>query len=602
MVWLRAWQKTREFGDAIVLSNLTRHSTLDLMTSRIQPLPTEVVHLIGAGEVIDSLAAAVRELVENALDAAATRITLSLWPEQWRLRLVDNGRGMSLADLQQAATPHSTSKIRHSHDLWHITSLGFRGEALHSLAQLADLQICSRSQQGDEGWQVCYGHDGEPLQLETVAIAPGTVVTVDRLFAPWPARRLGIPSFAQQLRQVQTTIQQMALCHPHVTWLVEQNDREWFAIWPGETARSIVPQLLRDVQPGDLQDLRLTLPHPRADAQVGPAVANLAGPSGAASLYLLVGLPDRCHRHRPDWVRVAINGRVVQVPPLEQVLIGAFRRMLPRDRHPVCFLHLQVAADQIDWNRAPAKTQLYLHHLTAWQAQVKQALQQVLQTGMGPLPEAESAHRAVQVVKTAEAAGAYGYGRTIQPAATEAAPLVSLRAIAQVHQTYILAEHSGGIWLIEQHIAHERVLYEQLGDRWQMVPLNPPIILSQLTASQVEQLLRLGLELDAFGDDLWAIRTAPEPLAARSDCPEALQELSLGGSLDAALVATACRTAIRNGTPLSLSEMQMLLDQWQQTRHPHTCPHGRPICLTLEESSLARFFRRHWVIGKSHGI
>ncbi len=158
------------------------------------------------------------------------------------------------------------------------------------------------------------------------------------------------------------------------------------------------------------------------------------------------------------------------------------------------------------------------------------------------------------------------------------------------------------MWLIEQHIAHERVLYEQLCDRWQMVSLADPIVLNQLAVVQVEQLQRLGLEIDPFGEQTWMVRTAPELLAQREDCADALLELSLGGDLQTAQVATACRSAIRNGTPLTLKDMQTLLNQWQQTRNPRTCPHGRPICLTLEESALARFFRRHWVIGKSHGI
>ncbi|MEM9487347.1 MAG: DNA mismatch repair protein MutL, partial [Cyanobacteria bacterium P01_F01_bin.116] len=113
---------------------------------------------------------------------------------------------------------------------------------------------------------------------------------------------------------------------------------------------------------------------------------------------------------------------------------------------------------------------------------------------------------------------------------------------------------------------------------------------------------RLSLEIDLFGENLWAVRTVPAPLAERDDCAEALLELSLGGDIDAAMVATACRTAIRNGTPLTLETMQTLLEDWQRTKHPRTCPHGRPICLTLEESSLSRYFRRHWVIGKSHGL
>jgi DNA mismatch repair protein MutL len=156
--------------------------------------------------------------------------------------------------------------------------------------------------------------------------------------------------------------------------------------------------------------------------------------------------------------------------------------------------------------------------------------------------------------------------------------------------------------LVEQHIAHERVLYEQLLYNWQLVPKEPPAILKDLSLAQQLQLQRLGLEVEPFGDQLWAVRTVPASLLNRDDCAPALLELSWGGDLQAAQVATACRTAIRNGTPLSLPEMQTLLDQWRSTCNPRTCPHGRPIYLSLEESALSRFFRRHWVIGKSHGI
>ncbi len=606
------------------------------MTSRIQALPTEVVHLIAAGEVIDSLAAVVRELVENALDAGATRLTITVWPQQWRVQIADNGSGMNWDELQQAATPHSTSKIQGSQDLWRIRSLGFRGEALHSLAQLANLEISSREAGAPEGWRIGYSNQGDPVQVEPIAIAPGTIVTASNLFAILPARRQGLPSLSQQLRLIQTVIQQMALCHPTVTWQVKQGDRPWFAIWPGDSAKSILPQLVRDLQVSDLHELTVA----GAEAQESSALTDSSTPSQPSpSLYLLIGLPDRCHRHRPDWIRVAINGRVVKVPELEQSIFGAFRRTMPRDRYPVCFLHLQVEPNQVDWNRHPAKAEIYLHRMSLWQEQVTAAIAQALRLSPAQLPDSAYSAQVGQLLKAAEAEGVYANSRTIQSldfklldikeadsknlqdledleaeldgakaaAETHLKPqnseaLQPLRAIAQLHNMYILVEQAEGLWLIEQHIAHERVLYEQLCDRWQLIPLEPPMILRQLTPAQVEQLGRIGLEVDLFGDQLWAVRTAPAALAHREDCAEALLELSLGGDLESALVATACRTAIRNGMPLTLPELQTLLDQWQQTRNPHTCPHGRPICLALKESSLSRFFRRHWVIGKSHGI
>jgi len=609
------------------------------MRPGIQPLPSEVVHLIAAGEVIDSLAAVVRELVENSLDAGATRIVVNLWPQQWRVRVADNGCGMEFVDLQQAATAHSTSKIRSCEDLWRITSLGFRGEALHSLAQLAELEILSRSAGSTEGWRVVYCSQGKAAQVETVAIAPGTVVSVSNLLANWSERRQGLPSAAQQMKAVQTTIQQIALCHPYVTWQIWQNDREWFTLCPGATTQQLLPQILRQVRLSDLQQLKVEVATPKGEGsgdrreqgkqgeqgEQGENKTSLHSPltphpsplTPRSSLQLVLGLPDRCHRHRPDWVRVAVNGRMVKSPELEQTILAAMARTLPRDRYPVCFLHLRIPPNQINWNRHPAKAEIYLHHLGYWQEQVTQAIEQALRLSTANLPEAFHMARVGKLIKAAEEKGVYGTSRSIQPTPAEIetnkseektnprlSPLAPhpLKAIAQVHNTYILAEHPAGLWLVEQHIAHERVLYEQLCDRWQLVPVEPSVILNQLTPAQRSQLERIGLEVEPFGEQLWAVRTAPAMLQQRDDCAEALLELSWGGDLQTAQVATACRSAIRNGTPLSLEEMQTLLDQWQSTRNPRTCPHGRPIYLSLEESALARFFRRHWVIGKSHGI
>lgn len=568
------------------------------MGSSIQPLSTEVVHLIAAGEVIDSLAAVVRELIENALDAGATRITVSLWAEQWRIQVSDNGSGMNLAELQQAALPHTTSKIHDRQDLWKIRSLGFRGEALHSLAQLAELEILSRPASSVQGWRATYNAQGDAVRVESAAIAPGTIVTVNHLFGDWSARREGLPTTAQQLRAVQEIIQQIALSHPYVTWQVQQNDREWFNLWSGKTARQVLPQILRRVHSEDLREIYVENLAPGFEA------ASSSDVSSPSSLYLLMGLPDHGHRHRPDWVRVAINGRFVQMPDLEQTILGAFRRTLPRDRYPICLVHLQVPSEQIDWNRHPAKAEVYLHHLDYWQTKVAAAIDQALRFNPESVSENFYSERVGKLLKTAESEGGYAVNRAVQSDenASQSAIAMPLKAIAQVHNRYILAEHASGMWLVEQHIAHERVLYEQICDRWLLVELEPAIILNQLSTHQLEQLQRLGLEVEPFGEQLWAVRSAPALLAERDDCTEALLELSLGGDLQTAQVATACRSAIRNGVPLTLSEMQTLLDQWQQTRSPRTCPHGRPIYLSLEETALARFFRRHWVIGKSHGI
>lgn len=564
----------------------------------IKILSEEVVDLIAAGEVIDSVAAVVRELVENAIDAKATRISVSLWPQQWRIEVADNGEGMNLANLKLAAMAHSTSKIATARDLLKISSLGFRGEALHSIAQLSDLEILSRpgfSSSPSSGWRVVYNHQGETEMVEAVAIAPGTVVRVSNLFANWSSRRTAGPTATQQLRGAQLLLQQIALCHPQVTWQIHQNDRPWLRFGPAMTTQQMLPEFIRGIRAGDLQYLKMDVDPPES---VEECHENLS----KSWLEVVIGLPDRASRGRKDWVKIGVNGRMVRSPELEPTILSAFARTCGRDRYPICFVHLHIDPALIDWNRHPSKAEIYLHYLKHWQDQIHLAIAQTLKLN----PESLSAgvNPIEKLLRVSEDTASY---RT-RPTPLESAEnpqridVPKLKAIGQIHNTYIVAEHPEGLWLVEQHIAHERVIYEQLCRRWQVIPLSTPIILANLSEAQLEQLTRLNLEVDPFGEGLWAVRSAPEILCDRPDCQEALIELSHGGDLQAAQVATACRSAIRNGTPLSLTEMQTLLDQWVTTRSPRTCPHGRPIFLSLEESSLARFFRRSWVIGKSHGL
>ena len=587
------------------------------MRPKIQTLPKEVVNLIAAGEVIDSLAAVVRELVENSLDAGATRIIISIISEQWRVQISDNGMGMNLANLKQAAHPHSTSKITNLQDLTKISSLGFRGEALHSLANLSNLEILSRPNSplfGDEseGWRVVYNEQGKAIEVERVAIAPGTVIKVSNLFGKWPVRRQGMPSPPQQMRGIQLIIQQIALCYPDVTWQVWQGRKLWMHISPGPTGKQILPQILSTVRLSDLQYIQQEVDEQEAE-ELNIKILNFSQYQDSQvldrqSLELVLGLPDRCHRRRPDWVKVGINGRVVKVPELEQAIINSLARTCPGDRYPVCFIHLQIFPYQINWNRHPAKTEIYLDNLKFWQQQINLAIGKALQFSSEMMPEFPLSERVEKILKVSENRGNYQTRRGIEVSPdnreekNQELGLIELKAIAQLHNTYIVGEHPSGMWLIEQHIAHERILYEELCDAWQVIFLETPIILHHLSSAQIEQFQRLNIEVEIFGDLVWAARSAPKMLAKRNDCADALIELSKGGDLESAKVATACRSAIRNGTPLSLPEMQSLLNKWQLTRNPRTCPHGRPIYLPLEESALARFFRRHWVIGKSHGI
>ncbi len=577
------------------------------MSLTIKTLPPEVINLIAAGELIDSFAAVIRELVENSLDAGATRITISVWLNAWRVQVIDNGKGMGLSDLRICAKSHTTSKIHNIEDIHKISTLGFRGEALHSLAQLADLEIVSRSRSEDDiGWHVVY-HQENIISETPKSVAFGTIITVNNLFGSIPVRRQGLPEAKQQLKKIQDTITKIAICYPQITWCARQNDRNWFSISPGNNSQEILPQIIKKVKIHDLQFLKLIVEKEREIlSENQPENNNLE--TTEQQIELVLGLPDRCHRNKADWVKIAVNGRIIKSPQLEEAITTATARILPKDRHPICFIHLHISPNQIDWNRHPAKREIYLHSLEFWQAQIIKIIEQALKINSDTLPQKWGDGRIGEIIKVAEKRGKYtvksqdktkvNSGKANQ----DEIGLIQLKAVAQLHKTYIVAEHQTGVWLIEQHIAHERILYEKLQDNWQLVPLKKPIILKKLKEKQIKQIERLGLEIEEFGKEIWAIRNVPEMLKTREDIEDALIELSWGGDLQTAQVATACRSAIRNGTPLNLEEMQNILDQWKNTRNPRTCPHGRPIFLSLEESTLARFFRRHWVIGKSHGI
>ncbi|WP_267382786.1 DNA mismatch repair endonuclease MutL [Cyanobacterium sp. uoEpiScrs1] len=575
------------------------------MSPPIQPLPSDVISLIAAGEVIDSLAAVVRELAENALDAQATRLVISLLPEAWCVKVADNGKGMSLNNLRNCARPHSTSKITHFNDLAKITSLGFRGEALHSLAQVCELEIASRYATDSQGigWHLRYDKPGTPLIEQPTAIAPGTIVTGSNLFGNMPVRRRGLPSFSQQLKAIQTIVENLALCHPQVNWQVWHNERLYLNIGPGKTAQDILPQLLKRIHYHDLQfisqQVKITgncVPQSLEKAQLLDIPSSLLEKNGLVEVTL--GLPDRCHRRRPDWVKVGINGRVVRLPQLERTILKAFSRALPKERFPICFLHLTISPNHIDWNRHPAKAEIYLDSIDFWQKTIPNIIEQGLQLFPQSLSISSQNKRVQKLIKAVETKA----NNHILSKTSNEIKLMPLKAIAQVRNTYIVAEHSNGLWLIEQHIAQERIIYEKLQKNWEFISLDTPIILEKLSDCQVEQLQNIGLKVEGFGNKMWAIRTIPKILGKRDDCKDALIELSLGEDLETAQVATACRSAIRNGTPMNLPQMQDLLDNWIITRNPRTCPHGRPIYLSLEDSSLSKFFRRHWVIGKSHGV
>jgi len=532
--------------------------------SKIQPLNPERIAQMAAGEVIDSLGAALRELLENALDAQATRIQVEIWPSRWQVRVADNGQGIPASELEQVARRHTTSKLDGC-------SLGFRGEALHSLARLGSLTIQTRHAEDAHGWLAAYNRQGELAHQQPAATALGTVVTVADLFADWPLRRRGLPPIPPLL----TLVQNAALAHPWVSWQVHQEGQLLLSLWPGKSLQDLLLQVLPRLDLSDLRYRRIQ--------------------EGDSDWEVVLGLPDRLHRPRPDWIRVAVNGRFVQMPDWQRLIQSVFHHTLPRHRHPLVVVHLRLPPEQVDWNRHPAKSELYLQDPEIRQEQLRQHLRALLQSG-----SEQASRRSVHLIRASEAKSIYRVSLSPQSPALPAAgcSLPPLKALAQLHRVYILAEHPQGLWLVEQHLAHERVRYEYIQRHWQPVELETPVMLEGLSSQAVEQLEQLGLEPEPFGPNTYLVRRVP--LALWSEDPKEIQgslgELSRCADLESAQVAVACRGALRNGIPLTLEQMQQLLEAWQRTANPHTCPHGRPVYLALAEKDLARYFRRRWGI------
>lgn len=523
----------------------------------IKTLPSEVISLISAGEVIDSLSAAVRELAENSIDGGATRIAIEISTDSLTnnltVQVTDNGIGMDWQDLQLATMAHTTSKITNLADLQQIKTLGFRGEALHCLAQLGNLTISSRL--GDQAWTVSYDHQGNwQNPPQPIGLAQGSIVKVKNLFWDYPQRIKKLPSIPQQIRQVQKQIHHLAIAHPHISWQIKLDGKSWFQVWSADHPSQIILQILSGVTVNQL------------------TIEN------CPDLQLVMGLPDRYHRPRLDWLKVAVNGRVINSPELEGAILSCFQRTLPRNRFPLCFAHLRIEPSLIDWNRHPAKQQIYLENLNHWQNYLKEMVLQLFQVPR--LIDQPS-----KLLRVKETDIKYDHRSHLKP-------------IAQVLNTYILVEGNDSIYLVEQHTAHERILYENLEDQWQIVILETPLLLIDLSELQIAQLQQLGMDIQEFGNHSWTARSIPKLLVDHPEQKTILHELSQQKDLFQAMAHLACRSAFKNGTTLDMATMQQIIKQWQALRQTHTCPHGRPIVMVLDSDDLSRIFKRNWLISQ----
>ena len=594
---------------------------------RIRRLSERLVNRIAAGEVIERPAAAVKELIENALDAGATRISVSLEGGGIdRIVVEDNGHGMGAEDLAMAVERHCTSKLS-DETLIRIATLGFRGEALPSIGAAARLEITSRPTASD-GQVVPHAHrirveGGHVSAVEPAAAAPGTRIVVADLFFATPARRKFLKSPRTEAEHAEHATTRLAFAAPHAAIRLEIDGRVVFDL-PVQDRPTRIAALLK-------LDVALLPVH---------ATRDTLGLSGFAA-------PPTHTRATASLQSLVVNGRPVADPVLRTAVRVAYRDVIESGRHPVVALYLDLPPETIDVNVHPAKTELRFQDAAAIRSLVIGGLRAALGAGAGPaLPRwAPSLHNPslhnpslqarphLQLVSSRPAsipnagpgfadaglpfmalpgARMLAGGPAALPDPRPEHPLGA--AIAQILDTYILAiSAQGSLVLVDQHAAHERLTHEALraqfvagGVRSQPLLLPavidlPPADAARLVAA-AEPLARLGLELEAFGAGAILVRALPAALGAPDPRP-LLQDLAdsladsgeatpLEARLDAMLARLACHGSIRAGRRLNQAEMDALLRQMEATPRAATCSHGRPTVLELSRAEIESLFGR----------
>jgi DNA mismatch repair protein MutL len=549
----------------------------------IHLLAPEVADAIAAGEVIERPASVVKELVENAIDADARRISVDVrGAGKISIRVSDDGGGIAADDLAMAFVRHATSKVMSLTDLNAIKSLGFRGEALASIASVADVECSSAGSR-------IRVRAGELIEQGSGPLLPGVTMEVKDLFANVPARLKFLKSDATELAAIKDVVTAFALLHPHVRFQLALD---------GRSAVSTT-----------------------GDGDRRRAVASIHGVPVAAEMLEMVGMPlvtgmvsqPRMSRGSRDGIVLAVNGRPISSRPLLYALEECYQGRLERGRHPIAVIDIGIDSELVDVNVHPAKREVRFREEGA----VFSALQRAARSALGgsepyryqsteSAPQAAPRETAPQLTLH-EAVSALA---TADRVAERAAQNV-LRPIGQVGPGYLVAEGPQGLVLVDQHAAHERVLYNRLLERLrtgrgmsqpllmpQAIDVEPRLIAA--AADHREDLANLGLEYEEFGPRSLRITAVPVEMpagratAAVQETLAALADNRDGGALEKAAAALACHSAVRFGDVLDLAEQRRLLVDLEAAEESVTCPHGRPTRLLLEWQDLTRHFRRNY--------
>ncbi len=606
----------------------------------IQVLPGELVSQIAAGEVVERPASVVKELVENAIDAGATDIRIETREGGRRLiRVADNGDGIPADELELAFARHATSKLATSADLSRIQTLGFRGEALASIAAVAQVVGVSRARAESVGARIRL--DGGTIVERGRTGAPaGTLITVENLFHAIPARLKFLKSDATERRHVDALVSRYALAYPAIRFHLTHDGRTTFqttgsgsvqdvlvAVYGVEVAEQMIDLTPQPPLPqGEGEGLTSRPPFPQGEGEKGVRVNGF------------VSAPALSRANRSD-LTIFVNGRWVQDRGLSAAVIQAYHTLLMVGRYPICVVRVDLLPEDVDVNVHPTKTEVRFRDGDAvfrsvqrvvrralvdrapistlttrpespWQPVVDQHELGFTRSSLPSIeqPIAPPTHSPPPYTSILTSSPITPTSRPTPPASE----LPLLRVIGQIGATYIIAEGPDGMYLVDQHAAHERVLFEKfVADRAEQriasqslldpLPIEFTPVDSALIAEHRDTLAAIGLSLEPFGGTTWLVRSVPA-LLANDDIRAAMADLAadlLAGDVPFAtgeeekLITRVCkRAAIKAGQVLSHQEMQELIRQLEACRSPRTCPHGRPTMIHLSAEQLAREFGR----------
>jgi DNA mismatch repair protein MutL len=571
----------------------------------IRRLPSELVDRIAAGEVVERPASALKELVENALDAGAQNVTVRLSGGGIGLiEVVDDGSGMAPEEMRLALERHATSKLPTDSIDW-VTSFGFRGEALPSIASVSRLTLESRTRDGD-GWQILIDH-GRKVSEGPAALPPGTRVRVEELFEKVPARRKFLRTARAEYAAALDAVKRLAMARPDVAFTLEHDGRKVLSLQPSSAPVRVAALLAAELEKHG----------------VGiDVIRDGLGLTGVVSLPTF-------NRGVADQQYLFVNSRPVKDRLLVGALRAAYRDLIARDRHPIAALFLQVPLDEVDVNVHPAKTEVRFRDAAAVRGLIVGGIRAALDQESHRSAAREQA--AAPVVWTssvtsppARPAGvreerALFTGIRVDPAAradpavepVQSYPLGVARG--QVANTYIVAEAEDGLVIVDQHAAHERLVLERLraARTGGAVPrqdlLIPEVVeLDEPDCDRLEaaaaELAELGLELERFGPTSILVRSVPAALRGPdvhkllSDLAGEIAELgsalSLKERLDHVEATIACHGSVRAGRVLSVAEMNALLREMEVTPRSGQCNHGRPTWVKLAHSDIEKLFGR----------